>query len=133
MAVKTGWMAGRWHGLNALWLALALLAVGCGSDDDGAAQDGDDGLDTEPVATLIVRNESDLTVWYLYVSPSTSETWGPDQLGGDLLTPGESITVNDVPCDREYDFKAAGDRNVNLKTRRDTFLPCDETVVWTLN
>lgn len=42
-------------------------------------------------ATLVVRNESDYTVCYLYVSPTTSDEWGDDWLGEDeVLDPGQS-------------------------------------------
>ena len=53
-------------------------------------------------------NESDRTIRYLYVSPSTSGYWGNDLLGSDVLYPGDSedISVCFNSDDDNYDFRA---------------------------
>lgn len=41
--------------------------------------------------TLI--NESSQDVYYLYVSPSSSDSWGPDILGDDIIPSGTNYNV----------------------------------------
>jgi len=55
-------------------------------------------------ATVKVINQSKWEIHHLYLSSSTEEEWGPDQLGEDVLTKGDSMTITDIPCD-EYDIK----------------------------
>ena len=44
--------------------------------------------------SLTVINESAASICYLYISPDTSDEWGPDQLGEDnVLQAGESFEV----------------------------------------
>ena len=39
-------------------------------------------------------NGSELTIMNAYVSPSASSNWGPDQLGSDILVPGDSYQLH---------------------------------------
>jgi hypothetical protein len=67
-------------------VALGSMAVaGCGGGDssDGA---------------LRVRNESDFAITEIRVTSVGSTTWGPNLISGDILAPGESLTVS-VTCD----------------------------------
>ncbi len=47
--------------------------------------------------TVTLDNQSSLSIHQLYLSPSTEEEWGPDQLGEQLVKPGESIDLKNVP------------------------------------
>src|SRR5436190_23176157 len=40
-----------------------------------------------------LRNTSSSTIMRFYVSPSTSDQWGADQLGEDVVHPGSSYTL----------------------------------------
>jgi len=40
-----------------------------------------------------------LGVGKLYLSPVDDDEWGPDQLEEDVLEPGDTLTLTDVPCD----------------------------------
>lgn len=62
--------------------------AGCGSSDNGSG-------------TLQVRNQSDFAITEIHVTSVGSVTWGPNLISGDILAPGESLTV-DVSCD-QYD------------------------------
>ena len=65
--------------------ALGSLAVaGCSS---GNATD----------ASLHVQNSSDFSIVEIRVTSVGSTTWGPNLLGGDILAPGETLTI-DVTC-----------------------------------
>jgi hypothetical protein len=55
-------------------------------------------------ASIKVINQSDWAVHHLFLSSSSDDDWGPDQLGEDVLEKGDSMTLTDVPCD-EYDIK----------------------------
>jgi hypothetical protein len=56
-------------------------------------------------APVTVRNNlGSWTIWYVYGSPSSQDSWGEDRLGSSLLNPGESMTFY-VPAGDYYDFK----------------------------
>jgi len=41
---------------------------------------------------LIIRNQTSQTVCYIYLSPNSSDQWGPDQLDSDeVLAPGQAV------------------------------------------
>lgn len=69
-------------------VALGSVAIaGCGSSNDSG--------------TLRVRNESDFAITEIRVTSVGSTTWGPNLISGDILAPGETLSV-DVSCDN-YD------------------------------
>lgn len=55
-------------------------------------------------ASVKVINQSKWEIHHLYLSPSSEEHWGPDQLGEDVLKKGDSITLTGIDCDA-YDIK----------------------------
>lgn len=55
-------------------------------------------------AEFMINNKSDWGIHHLYLSPEDKDTWGPDQLGSDVIESGESFTLKDIPCG-EYDIK----------------------------
>ena len=55
-------------------------------------------------ATIKVINQSKWEIHHLYLSSSTDEEWGPDQLEDEILVKGDSFTITDIPCD-DYDIK----------------------------
>ena len=55
-------------------------------------------------ATVKVINQSKWEIHHLFLSSSEDEEWGPDQLGEDVLTKGDSFTLTNIPCDT-YDIK----------------------------
>ncbi|MDY7080119.1 MAG: hypothetical protein SXV54_24830 [Chloroflexota bacterium] len=60
-----------------------------------------------PAATLEIINDSGADIWYVYLSPSSSDEWGDDQLGDTVIAAGESFTLTDIPFGT-YDVKADG-------------------------
>ncbi|MEO6393263.1 MAG: hypothetical protein ABIP75_15540 [Pyrinomonadaceae bacterium] len=57
-----------------------------------------------PTEFMIV-NQTEWTFTHLYISPSRSRKWGPDQLGARrVIAPGGSFTINNIPCGL-YDVK----------------------------
>lgn len=60
-------------------------------------------------STLIVENRfASQSVWGVYLSPSNDDDWGPEQLGGKPLLPGEDLTLRRIPCNLHYDLKITG-------------------------
>jgi len=55
-------------------------------------------------ADVKITNRTDWTLHDFYLSSSGEDTWGPDQLGDDVIKSGESFTLAEVPCDK-YDVK----------------------------
>ena len=77
---------------------------------------------------LTVRNRSANPVYRLYVSPSNTERWGPDQLGNRVIFPGNEFTLTNI-LPREYDLKAV-DEYGNEAVRRQINVFSDRS--WTL-
>ena len=55
-------------------------------------------------STVSLTNESSWTITEMYLSAVDVEEWGPDQLGEDMIAPGASYSLSDVPCD-VYDVR----------------------------
>jgi hypothetical protein len=64
----------------------SVAIAGCSSDSGG---------------TLHVRNDSSFAITEIRVTSVGSISWGPNLIAGDILAPGETLTV-DVSCDH-YD------------------------------
>lgn len=75
----------KWRNLgHVACLLLVALLISCG---------GGGGHPPPPEGNLRVYNDGNLTLRHLYVTPSTSSTWGVDQLAPSFLLPTESITL----------------------------------------
>jgi len=75
--------------------------TGSGGSSGGAQPGGSQGGGT---ITLTVRNATGGSIWYIYISPTTSSSWGDDWLGSSTLSAGESTTFS-VPAG-SYDLRA---------------------------
>jgi hypothetical protein len=78
-------------------------------------------------ATIKVINQSKWEIHHLYLSSTSEEKWGPDQLGDETIGTGESFKLTHIECD-DYDIKVVdedGDEcvveEVNL---------CGDDTVW---
>jgi len=79
------------------------------------------------MTTIKVVNQSKWEIHHLFLSSTTDHEWGPDQLGDDVISSGESFTLTDIQCDK-YDIRVVdedGDECVveNVKL-------CGEETVW---
>ena len=72
--------------LRTLLPSLLLAVAGCGDADDPIAY-----------ASLEVINESSHTIVELYVTPASVAGWGPDQLDGETIAPGERYLLTGIP------------------------------------
>jgi hypothetical protein len=55
-------------------------------------------------ATVKIVNKSDWEIHHFYLSSTDDDDWGPDQLGDDVISTGESFLLKQIPCD-SYDVK----------------------------
>ncbi|HRQ63617.1 MAG TPA: hypothetical protein PKZ76_01910 [Xanthomonadaceae bacterium] len=55
-------------------------------------------------AAVTIRNRADWDIHELYLSPSDSRRWGPDQLGQHILESGGRYLLHGIPCDH-YDVR----------------------------
>lgn len=79
---------------------------------------------------LYIVNESSYTVCYLYVAPSSSSDWGPEQLGdSNTLAPGQTFTLQGLSSGN-YDLNAQDCSNNVLAQYMDFNIPEYDT--WTI-
>ena len=55
-------------------------------------------------ASIEVDNRSDWHIHQLFLSPSSSSDWGPDQLRDDVIMSGDRYTLSGIACDT-YDVR----------------------------
>ncbi len=55
-------------------------------------------------ATVKVINQSKWEIHHIFLSPSETDEWGPDQLEEAVLEKGASLTLTSIPCN-DYDIK----------------------------
>lgn len=100
-------------------VGLALLALGAGGcviDDDGES-------------SVTVINDSDYVIVEINITPSYSETWGPDYLGPDVLYPGDSLTIEYIDCG-VYDMRIVDDTGVECVFY--DYELCWDNDIWTI-
>ena len=75
-------------------LMCALMGVATLSNKTSASQ-----LESQPLMTIAVANNSSRDIYHLYLSPVDRDAWGPDLLAeGTLLRVGETFTISDAAC-----------------------------------
>lgn len=105
-----------------LALLVLLLTSGCTRTRYVTTSGGSTSLD--------VVNRTSVPVYYLYVSSCSSDSWGPDRLGSDVVMPNarQSFTM-DAGC---WDLKARF-RDGDEVTRRNVRLRSGTSWTWTLS
>lgn len=76
-----------------LALPMAVL-IGCSAE--GSVEIDDPG--PIPGASLTVVNDSDFTLYEIYLTETNNSSWGPNLLRGDVLFPDEELSLG-VDCD----------------------------------
>lgn len=59
---------------------------------------------TASALDLQVTNKSKTSIHHLYLSGTDTKAWGPDQLGKDVVDPGEDFTLSGIEKG-DYDVK----------------------------
>ncbi len=83
----------------ALVLSVA-LSVACGG---GAASSGGD-TTPDTSSSITLANASSYVIYRFFMSSVDEATWGPDQFGSEVLAPGGTFTLANIPCD-SYDVR----------------------------
>jgi serine protease Do len=93
--------------------------------------EGDDDMSGSPDnwATLEVVNEANVPIWYIFISPSTSDDWGEDWLDDMVLFENDSYTFT-LPPDT-YDLKAIGENDAIIEEQYQVEIIGEGT--WTIN
>jgi len=92
--------------LGALALTGVLLTAGCASGGGGHMTGASAGT-----AEVVIFNNSNETVYRIFMSPATDDSWGPDQLGNDVLAVGSSFRLTGI-APGDWDLKIV-DRSGN--------------------
>ncbi len=87
-------------------------------------------LDPLQRAPVLVVNNSSHEICYLYISPSDSDTWGPDWMGKDTTIPAGSTRTFQVPLGT-YDLRA-DDCDGNALDIQSGILLEKDGITWTL-
>ncbi len=92
-------LEGTQSALEATEAALSRSATEQASSETERGQSQDDSsVASSGLAELVIYNDSATAVCYLYVSPTTSDEWGSDQLGPEeMIDPHTSYFVSDIP------------------------------------
>lgn len=78
-------------------------------------------------ASIKVINQSKWAIHHLFLAPRTSQEWGVDQLGEEVIRRGESFTLTDIECDL-YDIRIVDeDGDACILEKQDL---CDEPSTW---
>jgi hypothetical protein len=81
---------------------------------------------------LEIVNQTSEAVCYVFIAPSNSEDWGPEQLGeGNVVAAGESFTITDIPPGT-YDLKAENCSNEIVARNYEVKLGAID-ITWTLS
>jgi len=70
----------------------------------GSAQSGGYERDPNGAAYLTLINNSSHQICFVYVAPTTDDTWGPDEMQGDRIPVGTTFNMNILPG--RYDLRA---------------------------
>ncbi len=78
-------------------------------------------------ASATFVNHSSVDIHHIYLSPKGAEAWGLDQLGQQVLQPGDSLQLSGVRCDPsdiklvDQDERRCTLRNVKLCEKESVF------------
>ncbi len=79
--------------------------------------------------SVTIVNNSNRQIVHLYLSPTTQEDWGPDQLNSSTISPGGTYNLNGVAC-------SGSDIKVIAEDQDGCFLyqvvTCGEASTWTM-
>lgn len=113
--------------LIGLVLLLAASIAACSKSTDSTSSSS--GSTTSSVKLI---NSSSYSVISWYISPSSSSTWGSDQLGSRTVSQGSTFTVGGIPCGTNYDFRADISGDSSHWTRYGAYVSCGTTGTWTV-
>lgn len=103
----------------------SLLLAACGGG--GASVTRSEATGVGP-ATVYVNNTSNESFYYIYMSPTSQSTWGPDLLGSSTLSVGQSFMISNIG-EGYWDIKVV-DSSGNTKEVRDLWAGAGGVYDW---
>jgi len=79
------------------------------------------------MTTITINQQSQYDIHRVYLSPTNQSQWGPDQLGAEILTRGESYTIQNVPCG-SYDIRLVDEDADECEMRNREFCGANNTL-----
>lgn len=99
---------------------LLLLTIACGSY----------GVRADSCNIKLVNAMHDRVIYSVYVSSTSSNYWGQDQLDPDeVIYPGQSLTIHQIP-DGTWDIKVTGAQGDIIAVKRGVSLSNGSTFTW---
>jgi hypothetical protein len=85
-------------------------------------------------SSVRIVNKTGYTVYYVYLSPVSSETWGSDRLGSNILQNNQSITISSLPLDsgNRYDIRLIDEDN-DTYTKRNVRLSANQSIEFSIS
>jgi len=82
-----------------------------------------------PATNLTIVNNSSKEIRHVYLSPTNSDNWGPDQLGSSVIAAGGGSVTLSVACDASSIKVIAEDHQGCFLTK---VVSCSEATTWTI-
>jgi len=89
---------------------------------------------TQTLPSITIVNNTGYTIYYLYVSPTTSSSWGNDMLGTQVLRSGNQISVTlpyQISTVSRYDIKVV-DLDGDSYTKMNVSVSANSRIVFTM-
>jgi hypothetical protein len=81
-------------------------------------------------ATITITNSSNWEIKHLYLSPTDADNWGPDQLNGSVISPGQTYTLNNAACTGSSIKVISEDQNGCFLSN---VVACSSDAAWTIS
>jgi hypothetical protein len=85
-------------------------------------------------SSVRIVNKTGYTVYYVYLSPVSSESWGSDRLGSNVLQNNQSITISSLPLNsgNQYDIRLIDEDN-DTYTKRNVRLSANQSIEFSIS
>jgi hypothetical protein len=88
------------------------------------------GAHTPATTNITIVNNSNREIRHLYLSPSNSDNWGPDQLDGSVISSGGgSYTLSNISCAQANIKVIAEDQNGCFFSK---IVDCADNATWNI-
>ena len=85
-------------------------------------------------SSVRIVNKTGYTVYYVYLSPVSSESWGSDRLGSNVLQNNQSITISSLSLNsgNQYDIRLIDEDN-DTYTKRNVRLSANQSIEFSIS
>jgi hypothetical protein len=88
----------------------------------------------EQSSSIKIVNKTGFTIFYVYLSPVSSDEWGQDRLGASVLQNGQSLTISPLPLNtnNRYDIRII-DEGHDTYTKRNVRISANQSIEFSIN